>query len=101
MGLRVFLGKDNFYKSGESNFFYHFAHILKYMFKEHGYDGLLLGAPFTKDQSERYLQADAILFAKNAIIIVDFKSHGGVITTPITNDLAIYRSKPWHTNQPG
>ena len=101
MGLRVFLGKDNFYKSGESNFFYHFAHILKYMFKEHGYDGLLLGAPFTKDQSERYLQADAILFAKNAIIIVDFKSHGGVITTPITDNLTIYRSKPWHTNQPG
>ena len=101
MGLRVFLGKNNFYKADEGDFFFHYAYVLKQMFKDGGYDGILLGVPFTKGQPNEYLQLDAVLFAKNAIIVVDFKSHGGKITTPATDALDEYRRGYWHTTQPG
>lgn len=99
MGLRVYSGKNNFSKPDEGDFFFYFAHALKYMFKENDYDGILLGVPFTKGQSDRYLQLDAVLFAKNAIVVVDFKSHGGVITTPTKDDE--YETGVWYTDQPG
>ena len=69
---------------------YQYAHILKKLFEVEGYDGILLGAPIVKGFSDRYLQIDAVLFAKNAIIIVDFKSHGGIITTPTSDE------RYWH-----
>lgn len=99
MGLKVYLGKNNFAKPDEGIFFFQFAHVLKRMFEDDGYDGILLGAPLRKGQSDRYLQMDAVIFAKNAIIIVDFKSHGGVITTPKTDDITAYSNGYWYTDR--
>lgn len=92
MALKVFAGERNFAKPDEGQFFYQFAHFLKKMFDDLGVEGALYGAPTIK-QFPNY-KPDMVLFAENAIIIVDFKSHGGKIITPPENE---YREGSWKT----
>lgn len=91
MSLKVYTGERQFAKPDEGKFFYQFASVLKKMFDKHDFEGMLFGAPLVKNYS--YYKPDVVLFARNAIIVIDFKSHSGQLITPPDEK---YRTGAWH-----
>lgn len=64
----------------ENEQFRRVASSLKILFKQEGWNGLLIGNPFNEIYSR--FRADAILLYDHGFIIIDFKVYGGTIKLP-------------------
>lgn len=78
MGLRVYKSTSD--KAYENDFFRIFASNLSELFKQKGFDGVLLGHP--KHAGNDWLKPDAVLITKNSIIIIDLKNYDGSVKLP-------------------
>ena len=92
MPLRVFMTDKESAHAPEAKAFYELSFVLKKVFDERGWNGVLLGNPIRKESP--FAWADAILFEQSTIIILDFKHWGGVITLPDENSFA---TGEWHS----
>lgn len=86
MSLRVFMTDKESAHAPEAKAFYELSFVLKRVFEERGWNGILLGNPIRKESP--FAWADAILFEQSTIIIIDFKHWGGVVTLPDENSFA-------------
>ncbi|MCQ2571119.1 MAG: thermonuclease family protein [Candidatus Saccharibacteria bacterium] len=92
MPLRVFMTDKESAHAPEAKAFYELSFVLKKVFDERGWNGVLLGNPIRKESP--FAWADAILFEQSTIIILDFKHWGGVITLPDENS---FTTGEWHS----
>lgn len=86
MSLRVFMTDKESAHAPEAKAFYELSFVLKRVFDERGWNGILLGNPIRKESP--FAWADAILFEQSTIIIIDFKHWGGTVTLPDENSFA-------------
>lgn len=77
----------------ENEQFRRVASSLKILFKQQGWNGLLIGNPFNDIYSR--FRADAILLYDHGFIIIDFKVYGGTLKLPSDKDN--FEMSQWYT----
>jgi L-fucose mutarotase/ribose pyranase (RbsD/FucU family) len=82
-------------KTHENEQFRRVVRIIDVVFKEHGFDGILVGNPF--NENYRRFRADAILFYNHGVVIIDFKDYSGQLILPRGDDE--FKSYPWYAEK--
>ena len=69
--------------------------IMDAVFKQHKFNGILVGNPF--NENYRRFRADAILFYNHGVVIIDFKDYSGQLILPHGDDE--FKSYPWYAEK--
>lgn len=80
----------------ENEQFRRVATMLRSLFEQNSWDGLLIGNPFNEDFGR--FRADAILLYDHGLVVIDFKDYRGTIILPQNEDT--FKSSMWYTENP-